>query len=103
MAKITYKGLRRHLDEVVAVGNDFHETFNAMTETRDYLEKYLGKKGLLLEDDLGFYVQVKKTKKDGKKTEISHVKRISNGDAIVIINPWREYYIDLSTYRKNKS
>ena len=61
------RGLRKHLEETLAVGEDMYEVLKA-----DINREGPGEVGILLEDDMGFYVQVRKIQ--GKK--ISYVRRI---------------------------
>lgn len=93
MRRITQRGLRKNLEKRAAVGDDESETFYAVMD-----RKGPGELGTLMEDDLGFYIQVKKVTRRGDLTEISHIRRIKHGDAVKIIyspNPWVNYWVDL--------
>ena len=93
MRIITERGLRKHLDEKVIVGKNAYEIFRAGID-----KEGPGEIGTLLEDDLGFYLQVNEVRNSLSLTEISHVRRINQGDTIAIIykpQPWRTYYVDL--------
>jgi len=89
MPIITQYGLRKHLDEIAAVGNDRYEAIKAFLS-----EDGPGEKGVLLKDGMGFYLMISEI--DG--LNISHPRRISDGNAVVIgyKKPlWRVYDVVL--------
>ncbi len=82
MAIITRKGLRKHLEEMVAAGKDAYEVLKA-----DTYREGPGEVGTLLEDDIGFYINVVEI----RNLEISHIRRIEHEDIVRIFygnNPW---------------
>lgn len=97
MRRITHEGLRRHIEEKVIIGES----------ERDIIQSSIGSfpdSGLLLEDEFGFYVNVREQKVAGDFITLFHQRRINPGNAIVILgnednnynSGW--YQVDLSSY-----
>ncbi len=76
--RITSRGLRKNLEERVAIGNYTfaHKIGNALfgNEPTDV------EAGVLLKDDIGFYINVVRPQQD----RLSYHRRIKHGDMIAI-------------------
>jgi len=79
MPIITKYGLRKNLEKIIAVGNNRYEAIKAFLENTGP-----GEKGILFEDDLGFYIWAENVKDDTSNQRTYYLRRINHEDTVVI-------------------